>query len=282
MSSTTSGPCILLTGASKGIGLATLRLLLELPASLKYPSTESPPSIVTVSRSITSELQELASQYADRVEVLQGDVTAPEVSARAVQRAQERFGRLDALILNAGVLGMGKLGEVAHETFANVINVNLVSLHTSIQTALPLLRESPNGLGRVVLVSSGAATAAVAGWGGYCISKAGAVSLGKMLAVEEKNVAVWSVRPGVVDTDMQSLIRSDGVAHMDESARKRFLDSYADKTLLPPHQPAHVLCTLALRGTREEPRTAQGSGAGAEGAFVSWDSEELKEWRAEQ
>ncbi|KAE8233896.1 hypothetical protein CF326_g1068 [Tilletia indica] len=276
-----SGPCILLTGASKGIGLATLRLLLELPKSLKYPSTEAPPSIVTISRSIPDELQQLASQYGDRVELVQGDVTSQEVNAKAVQRAEEKYGRLDALILNAGVLGMGKQGEVAPETFAEVINVNLVSLHSTIQAALPLLRKSPSGLGKVVLVSSGAAVSAVAGWGAYCVSKAGAVTLGKILAIEEKDLAVWSVRPGVVDTYMQSQIRSDGAAHMEESTRKRFIDSHSGGKLLPAHAPAHVLCTLALRGTREEPRTAEGAGAGAEGAFISWDSEELKDWRAE-
>ncbi|KAK0530272.1 hypothetical protein OC835_001142 [Tilletia horrida] len=279
-----AAPCILLTGASRGIGLAALQLLLELPASLRYAPSSPPPSIIAVSRSLTPELQTLASKHAERVEIVQGDVTAAETNERIVRRAQERFGRLDALILNAGVLGMGKLGDVSNDTFSEVINVNLVSLYSTINATLPLLRKSPQGLGRVVLVSSGAAVSAVAGWGAYCVSKAGAIALGRVLAVEEKDLAVWSIRPGVVDTEMQGQIRTEGGTHMDASTRERFLVSHTEGKLLPAHKPAHVLCTLALRGTRQDPRLPgeEGKGAGAEGAFVSWDSPELKEWRAEE
>jgi len=162
------------------------------------------------------------------------------------------------------------------------MNVNLTSLHTTIQASLPLLRQSPNGLGRVVFVSSGAAVSAVEGWGAYCVSKAGAVALGRILAAEEKDIAVWSIRPGVVDTEMQEQIRKEGESHMDAAARERFLQSHKDGKLLPPHKPAHVLVSLALRGTREDPKAPGGShGAGAEGAFLSWDSEELAGWRDE-
>ncbi|KAK0548911.1 hypothetical protein OC846_002505 [Tilletia horrida] len=276
----TASPCVLLTGASRGIGLATLRILLELPSSLGIP-TSTRPNIVAISRSLTPELKDLALSHSDRVEIVQGDVQSPELNQQAVAKARTRFGRLDALILNAGILGMGRLGDVSGQTFSDVININLVSLHTTVQAALPLLRSSPDGLGRVVLVSSGAATAAVEGWGAYCISKAAAVSLGRMLAVEEKKLAVWSIRPGKVDTEMQGLIRSDGAQHMEGQTQQSFADAHRDGKLVPPPAPAHVLVALALRGSREQPQTASGSGAGAEGAFLSWDSPELQGWRAD-
>lgn len=165
------------------------------------------------------------------------------------------------------------------ESFAQQIQVNLVSLVTTLHHAIPHLRASPTGLGRVVFVSSGASVSNTAGWAAYNASKAGLNAVARTLANEEPALAVWAVRPGVVDTDMAADIRNRGLSAMGETGHARFIKLHRDGALLPPEQPANVLATLAIRGTREEPKTPEGEGAGAKGAYIDWASKELAAFR---
>lgn len=87
--------------------------------------------------------------------------------------------------------------------------MNLVSLVTTLHYALPHLRKSPTGCGRVVFTSSGASTGNYAGWSAYNASKAGANALMRTLANEEKSIAAWSVRPGVVATEVSICLHAD-------------------------------------------------------------------------
>lgn len=97
-------PVVLLTGASKGLGLSTLSLLLSAPLSAR---------VVCVSRSLSAELSSLAQSHPDNVELVQGDVALRETSKRAVNKAIERWGALDAVVLNAGSLEpLGRVAEV--------------------------------------------------------------------------------------------------------------------------------------------------------------------------
>jgi len=97
-------------------------------------------------------------------------------------------------------------------------------------------------------------------------------SIARTLATEEKDIASFTVRPGVVDTDMQGLIRS--CEGMDPEAKNKFVTMHREGKLLPAHKPAFVLAALAVNGTREQP-VANGKAIGAAGEFVSWDSSEL-------
>lgn len=102
-------PTILLTGASKGLGLAVLSLLLRSPSL----NAQSAPSVVTISRSLPAELLALQKEFPDRLACVQGDVADKAVSAKAVGTAVERFGGLDSIVLNAGVLDpLSKLADV--------------------------------------------------------------------------------------------------------------------------------------------------------------------------
>jgi NAD(P)-dependent dehydrogenase (short-subunit alcohol dehydrogenase family) len=102
-------PAILLTGASRGLGLSVLTLLLRSPSL----NAGRPPAVVTISRSLPAELEALAKEFPDRLVCVQGDVADKAVSVEAVGKAVERFGGLEAVILNAGVLDpLGKLADV--------------------------------------------------------------------------------------------------------------------------------------------------------------------------
>jgi len=97
MDAQTSKKCVLVTGGSRGIGLEIVRCLLT--------GTEVIPAshVVTLSRSIPAELEALAQEYPSDLAVVQGDVTHETDTEKARDAALEHWGRLDALVLNAGV-----------------------------------------------------------------------------------------------------------------------------------------------------------------------------------
>jgi NAD(P)-dependent dehydrogenase (short-subunit alcohol dehydrogenase family) len=100
---------------------------------------------------------------------------------RAIQSVPAKYGRLDALVLNAGVLDpMTRITstDTSLDTWRTHFEVNVYSLVTALKAAAPSLRESPNG-GKVIFVSSGAAVGGIAGWGPYNASKAAMNSLNR-------------------------------------------------------------------------------------------------------
>lgn len=179
--------------------------------------------------------------------------------------------------MNAGTLS--PLGTTASLTgkldeYKSLFDVNYFGLISMITHALPFLKEreakddASAVSGRIVLVSSGAATGGVAGWGPYSASKAAMNSLGRTLGNEEPSLMTVCVRPGVVDTDMQEAIRSTGAEHMTAKDHARFTDLHAEGKLVKPEDAGAVLAGLALKGKRE-----------LSGTFVSWDAQEMEEYR---
>ncbi|KAK4705166.1 hypothetical protein P7C70_g1036, partial [Phenoliferia sp. Uapishka_3] len=232
---------------------------------------------VSVSRTETPELTSLASKYPGVLLISLGDVAKDEDNKAAVDVAMQSFGRLDSLILNAGTLS--PLGTTAQlkgkmEEVDQLFRVNYLSLISIISHAIPFLNSIENkpevkeGLtGRIILVSSGAATGGYVGWGPYSASKAALNSLARTLGNEEPSIVSVAVRPGVVDTQMQTAIRDTGAAHMSPSDHKKFSALKTDGNLLPPHKPGGVLAGLAL--------AAESS---LSGEFVSWDTTEMAKY----
>ncbi|KAK3203143.1 hypothetical protein GRF29_112g307935 [Pseudopithomyces chartarum] len=221
---------IILTGASRGIGLASAHTLLSASHSL-----------LLISRT-TSSLSPLISQYgADKVEVLAGDLSDFSVAEKAVKIALDRWGRLDALIVNHGALDpVKKVGEATVEEWRRAFDGNVFGGVALIQAALPSLRLSH---GRIILTSSGASIAAYQGWGAYGAGKAVFNHLALTLAVEEPDVVTVSVRPGVVDTEMQRAIREQHGSAMSEKDRAKFKGLKEEGGLLRPEQPGNVIAS---------------------------------------
>lgn len=210
-----SSPRVILTGASRGLGLAILQILLE-----KYNAR-----VATLSRSLPDDLKAVAENYGkDRVVVVQGDISKPEDNNKVVKSAVEAFGGIDSLILNAGSLDpVGKhyrqliyVGNTAYKTAGRIadlpqdalvpfIQANILSTIYLVQVALPHLRKEQQS--RVVVVSSGASTGNYAAWGLYSMSKAAQNSLVRTLGSEEQanGVSFYAMRPGVID--VSALIR---------------------------------------------------------------------------
>lgn len=116
-----------------------------------------------------------------------------------------RFGRLDILVGNAGILGpLSPLGHITAENFTETLDVNLVANWRLIRTLDPLLQLADAG--RAVFVTSGAARAENAYWGPYAVSKAGLDALVKIYAQEVASTKVRAnlISPGPICTHMRA------------------------------------------------------------------------------
>ena len=222
---------VLITGASRGIGAATARHFAALGAN-----------VVLAARS-TSALEGIASEIGDRALAVSCDVSRYDDVKAAVTAATERFGGLDVLIGNAGVIEpIAHLSEVDPDEWDKVIDINLKGVFHGMRAALPVMKEA--GSGTIITISSGAATSALEGWSHYCASKAAALMLTRAADKENRDhgIRVLGLSPGTVATDMQHQIKASGmnpVAQLDWSDH------------IPPDWPARALawmCTSQADG----------------------------------
>lgn len=188
-----TNPTAIVTGASRGFGLAVARLLSHHGWRLVVDGRDP------------DRLARRAAELGPRTIAVPGDVTDPD-HLEAVVDAAAATGRLDLLVNNASELGpspLPSLAELPVDAFGRILAVNVVAPLALAQRALPLLTRSG---GAIVDVSSDAAVEAYPGWGGYGASKAALDHLGAVLAAEAAesgaDVAVWSLDPGDMRTDM--------------------------------------------------------------------------------
>jgi SDR family mycofactocin-dependent oxidoreductase len=147
-----------------------------------------------------------------------------------VADGMERFGRLDILVANAGVLSWGRLWELSQEQWDTVIDVNLSGTWRTLRAVIPAMIEAGHG-GSIVIVSSSAGLKATPGNGHYSASKYGLVALTNTLALEvgEFGIRVNSIHPYSVDTPMierEAMMRVFG-------KHPSFLHSFAPMPLHP-------------------------------------------------
>ncbi|MBG0827281.1 SDR family NAD(P)-dependent oxidoreductase [Planomonospora sp. ID67723] len=177
----------LITGASRGLGLALARALAARDWRLILTARGA-----DALKPVADELGALA---------LAGDVADPAHQDRLARAAQDRGG-LDLLVNNASGLGAVPLPPLASyplDVLADLFRANVLAPLALVQAVLPGLRERG---GAVVNISSDAAVGAYEGWGGYGATKAALDQISNVLAAEEPAVAVWWVDPGEMDTAM--------------------------------------------------------------------------------
>jgi 3-oxoacyl-[acyl-carrier protein] reductase len=193
MSGRLAGKVVLVTGASRGIGAAIASTLGSEGASL-----------VLCSRTREALDDTVAPLERDGVPVLAQACDVAEVSQveALVEAAHARFGRVDVLVNNAGIVVRRGLLEMDDADYTRVLDVNLVGPFLLIRRIVPGMVK--RGAGRVINVSSISGTLGSPRQSGYCASKWGLNGLTQSLAAELKGtgVSVTAVLPGSVDTDM--------------------------------------------------------------------------------
>ncbi|GHF69052.1 putative 3-oxoacyl-[acyl-carrier protein] reductase [Streptomyces mashuensis] len=211
------GQVALVTGASRGIGRAVAIRLAELGCdiALNY-------------RSSTTEAEQVAehiTKLGRRAELLQGDVSDPEVPARLAAGVLASFGRIDVLVNNAGITRDELLLNQSLKDIRDVLDTNLVAPMLTVQAVAPAMMR--RRYGRIVNISSSAASKPGRGQSNYAAAKGGLEAFTKAMAVElaSRKVLVNAVAPGVINTDMTETIRGHGE---DEIMSRLLLKTYAE------------------------------------------------------
>ena len=212
MTTPLAGKIALVTGAARGIGRAAALELARRGATVVAGVRR-----VETAGDLEAELRAIAPASS----VALCDVTSYEAVAAAVDAAAALHGGLDILVNNAGVIEpIARLDEVDPAEWAASITVNLVGAMYACRAALPHMLARDGGA--IVNVSSGAAGRPLEGWSAYCAGKAGLAMLTRSLHLElgERGVRAYGLRPGVVDTGMQGVIRASGVNEVSRLRRE--------------------------------------------------------------
>jgi NAD(P)-dependent dehydrogenase (short-subunit alcohol dehydrogenase family) len=193
-----NGKVALVTGAARGIGLATARKFLAEGWRVALLDIDND----TLMRTFA------ALSLPDRTLALHCDVADSEGVNGAVARLSERFGRLDALVNNAGIAIFKPLLETTPADWARTLAVNLTGPFLCTQAAVPLIRDT--GGGSIVNVTSISSLRASTLRVAYGTSKAGLAHLTKQQAVElaALGIRVNAVAPGPVDTAMAKAVHT--------------------------------------------------------------------------
>jgi NAD(P)-dependent dehydrogenase (short-subunit alcohol dehydrogenase family) len=196
MSSPLADRVALVTGASRGIGFAAARALAKAGAH-----------IVAVARTVggLEELDDAIRAAGGSATLVPVDLKDYDGIARLGVALGERYGRLDILVGNAGILGpLSPLGHVDPKVWDEVMAVNVIANAQLIRVMDPLLKAADAG--RAVFLTSGAASSAKAYWGPYAVSKAALEMLARTYAAETvtTNVRVNLLNPGPTRTRMRA------------------------------------------------------------------------------
>jgi 3-hydroxybutyrate dehydrogenase len=218
----------LVTGAASGIGKAITKRLIDDGASVLAvdldPSGDGPG------------------------EPFAADLTTREGNRAAVDAALERFGRLDAIVPNAGFQHVSPVADFPEERWDALLSILLTSPFLLAKYGWPALKES--GDGRIVVIASAHALTASPFKAGYVAAKHGALGLVKTLALEgaEHGILATAVCPGFVRTPLvEKQIADQAKAHdlpEEEVLEKVIVAPHAVKRLIEPEEVADVVAFL--------------------------------------
>jgi 3-oxoacyl-[acyl-carrier protein] reductase len=186
-----AGQVALVTGGSRGIGAA---IALELAAAGA--------TVAVNYHSDARAAQTVVANAGSRTWSYKADVSNPEDATALVDAVNQRSGRLDIVIANAGIWRAGRIDDLTPEDWQRVIDVSLNGAFNVIRAAVPPLQRS--GHGRIVAISSIIGLIGFPGDAAYATAKAGLFGLVRSLAKElgRHNVTVNAVAPGLIETDM--------------------------------------------------------------------------------
>jgi 3-oxoacyl-[acyl-carrier protein] reductase len=196
------GKVALVTGGSRGIGAATVRLFVRAGARAVFNYVRA-----------QSEAQRLVEECgADLCHAVRADLTGTAGAESLVRAAVERFGSLDALVVNHGIWESADvdIDQMTDEQWRTTLAVNLDSTFAVVKHSVAQMKRQACG-GHIVLVSSTAGQRGEAGHVDYAATKGAIISMTKGLSTElaSHGIYVNCVAPGWVDTDMTAGALSD-------------------------------------------------------------------------
>ncbi|MBT2555276.1 SDR family NAD(P)-dependent oxidoreductase [Arthrobacter sp. ISL-5] len=236
MTAKLSGTVALVTGASSGIGDATARRLAEQGASV---------AVVARRKDRLDKLVAEIEAAGGTAYAVPADITDRSQADQAVAEVIDRFGRLDILINNAGLMLLGRIVGADVQEWERMISVNQNGLLYMTNAALPHLlaaaKDGPRKVADIVNISSHAGRQAWANFGVYNMTKFGVNGFTEALRQEvtKKHVRVGVLEPGAVDTEL--------VSHNNDTIKNELAASDA---IPEPLQPGDIADSIALMVTR--------------------------------
>jgi short-subunit dehydrogenase len=183
----------LITGASSGIGKAT---------ALAFAKAGIDVALVSRSQNKLERVAAAAKETGVEAKAFTVDLSCVSQVKAKMQAIADEFGDIDILVNNAGIGYTANLSDTPLEDWQKVMDLNLTSIFQCMMGILPGMRQ--RGKGTIINIASIAAKQAFAGWGAYCVSKAGLLALSQTLAQEERihGIRVIAICPGAVNTEI--------------------------------------------------------------------------------
>ncbi|SFT55989.1 NADP-dependent 3-hydroxy acid dehydrogenase YdfG [Kosakonia arachidis] len=203
---------ILLTGASSGIGEATVRQLVQ----------EGHHVIIGARR--LAKLQRLQEEL-DNIDALQVDVIQAGDLQRMADFAQSTYGRIDVLINNAGIMPLSPLAARKVDEWRQTLDVNVHGVLNGIAAVLPVMEQQ--GGGQIINVASIGAHTVFPSSAVYCASKFAVRAISDGLRQETETIRVTVISPGVVQSELADHITDEGTKAAMEEFRRHALPADA-------------------------------------------------------
>ncbi len=230
---------VILTGAASGIGRATAVL---------FGKEGATQVLSDIDEKGLRETLDLMEKGKDQAEIMRVDVTDSAQVKKMIDHTYEKYGRIDVLVVNAGVVRVGPVEDFPDEDYDLLIDVNLKGTHYSCKYAIPYLKKQ--GFGSVITLASVAAHIGQVNHANYCSTKAGILGFTRALALDlaPYGVRVNSVSPGATDTpmlvsDVTKQARERGVDY--EVVKKEFEEEGVLKRWATPDEVATGILYLA-------------------------------------
>ncbi|MBA2657943.1 MAG: SDR family oxidoreductase [Tatlockia sp.] len=216
----------LITGGGSGIGRA-----------LAHSLAEKKRKVLIIGRRERLLIETAA--FSPLITYLQADVSTHQGRDQILNHLA-RTESLEGLINNAGLLEpITPVDKIDESSWQQILATNLNAPLFLTQALLSKLKQ-----GRILNIGSGAAYFAIAAWAGYCVSKAGLAMLTRCWQMENPDLLIAHVMPGIIDTEMQTLARQ--AKQMDEEQRQFYLKLHQEKRLVSTATVAEFLAWLLL------------------------------------
>jgi 3-oxoacyl-[acyl-carrier protein] reductase len=223
------GKTAIITGSSRGVGRATALRLAESGANVvvNYLSREED----------ANEVVKECENFGFGAITVQGDVSQWQDAHNLANKAIEKFGRIDLLVLNAGIWEGAPIEEMSEDVWNKVLNTNLKAAWAMSKACVPSMKKQPSGA--IVLVSSTAGQRGEANFSNYAASKGGQISFTKALASELcPKIRVNAVAPGWIETAMVRPVFED------ENYKQSVIDSIPLQRMATTDDVALSICFL--------------------------------------
>jgi NAD(P)-dependent dehydrogenase (short-subunit alcohol dehydrogenase family) len=206
-----ANPVVLVTGASRGLGrgIAQSCARLGCDVAIHYQGNEA-------AARETIQICERAAIREQKFALVQGNIALSADRARLFEATLAAFGRLDALVNNAGMAPRVRadITEAGEESYDEVMNVNLKGPYFLTQLAARQFLKHPNqcrlaGGYKIIFITSVSADTASVNRGEYCLSKAGLAMASQLWATRlaGEGAQVFEIRPGIMETDMTAGVK---------------------------------------------------------------------------